>query len=69
MSKQVLHTAKFSDAAELVDAINYLLSCVDGEIVYISCDKGFMHTGAVFLIEKTLTDGSKAYDMEIGEQP
>lgn len=66
MSKQVLHTAKFADAAELVDALNYLLSCIEGEIVYVASN-GFLHEGQVFLIEETLTDGSKAYNMEIGE--
>lgn len=66
MSRQTIHTAKFSDAAELVDAINYLLSRVEGEIVYVASN-GFLHTGKVVLIEETLTDGSKVYDMEIGE--
>jgi hypothetical protein len=68
MSNQCIATQDFSDASELVDAINHLLGHVDGEIVYVESN-GFLHEGRVFLIEETLTDGSKVYNMAIGEQP
>lgn len=64
MTKKVLHSAAFDDAPSLVDAINYLLSIVEGELVYIASN-GFLHTGRVLLLEKTLTDGSTVHDMEI----
>jgi hypothetical protein len=69
MNKQCIATEDFSDAEELARAINQLLDEIGRkEIVYVESN-GFLHEGRVFLIEETLTDGSKAYNMAIGEQP
>jgi hypothetical protein len=69
MSKQCIDTRDFSDAGELVTAVNLLLDDIGREhIVYVESN-GFLHEGRVFLIEETLTDGSKVYNMAIGDQP
>jgi hypothetical protein len=64
--KQVVATADFATASELSDAITSVLDSIGNQIVYVESD-GFLHTGKVFLIEETLTDGSKVYNMAIEE--
>jgi pantothenate synthetase len=67
MAKQTIATEYFSDAAELADALKSILETLpEMEIVYVASN-GFLHTGRIVLIEETLTDRSKVYNIEIGQ--
>lgn len=66
--KKTIAFYDFGDAEELASAIKTLLAELGGtEIVYIASN-GFVHTGRLYLIQETLTDGSFVYNMEIGAE-
>ena len=61
-SIEVVDIRDFDDAPSLVEAIGCLLDCVKREdVVYIKD----MELGSSYLLEKTLDDGSKVYDIKL----
>lgn len=68
MSTKVIESRKFTDAWELKDALEALLetTAAKNAVVYITSD-GWFDAGILQLQERTLTDGSTVYDMEIVE--
>jgi len=66
-----LHSIDFDDATELAGALIRLIEIARGAdrlaVVYADSD-GFGANGTATLIERTLTDGSLVYDIEIRDR-
>lgn len=68
--KQWIHSVEFNNAAELAKGLMELIAMshvlYDGSaVVYVTAHDGFSGAGTAVLVETTLTDGSKVYDIQI----
>jgi hypothetical protein len=62
--KKLIETLEARNVKELIEALQDLTTVIDHNVVYVETDGEYEYV-KVSLIENTLTDGSKTYDIRV----